>query len=112
MATSNKNAKSQLFTVRVPHEVVAEMESLKDDGESSAGFIVTSLRVRSNAASVKRPRKPTRSDTQYLGNGRNYGISPGYAALQYTQHADPVLPRFGEMGYAPMPYTLHNPISG
>ena len=44
MATSNKNAKSQLFTVRVPHEVVAEMESLKYDGERSAGIIGTTMR--------------------------------------------------------------------
>ncbi|OMQ22186.1 YlcI/YnfO family protein [Serratia oryzae] len=44
MATPNKNAKSQLFTVRVPHEVVSDMELLKDDGESNAGFIVTSMR--------------------------------------------------------------------
>ncbi|QDE47458.1 hypothetical protein EIN43_13000 [Enterobacter hormaechei] len=61
----------------MPHEVVAEMESLKDDGESSAGFIVTSMRGEIKRRQRKRPRKPTRSDTQYLGNGRNYGISPG-----------------------------------
>lgn len=43
MATTNKNAKSQLFTVRVPHEVVTDMEHLKIEGESSAGFIVTAM---------------------------------------------------------------------
>ncbi|XPP73229.1 YlcI/YnfO family protein [Serratia liquefaciens] len=43
MASANKNAKSQLFTVRVPHEVVFDMESLKRDGESSAGFIVAAM---------------------------------------------------------------------
>ncbi|BBN75816.1 hypothetical protein GEY59_11030 [Salmonella enterica subsp. enterica serovar Mikawasima] len=43
MASANKNAKSQLFTVRVPHEVVSNMEALKYDGESSAGFIVTAM---------------------------------------------------------------------
>ncbi|EPP0615553.1 TPA: YlcI/YnfO family protein [Salmonella enterica subsp. enterica serovar Meleagridis] len=60
MATSNKNAKSQLFTVRVPHEVVAEMESLKDDGESSAGFIVTSMRGEIK----RRQRKKARSEPE------------------------------------------------
>ena len=43
MASANKNAKSQLFTVRVPHEVVSDMELLKRDGESSAGFIVSAM---------------------------------------------------------------------
>ncbi|MFZ4171178.1 YlcI/YnfO family protein [Enterobacter ludwigii] len=43
MASANKNAKSQLFTVRVPHEVVSGMELLKRDGESSAGFIVSAM---------------------------------------------------------------------
>ncbi|WP_330983228.1 MULTISPECIES: YlcI/YnfO family protein [Enterobacterales] len=43
MASTNKNAKSQLFTVRVPHEVVSDMESSKKEGESSAGFIVTAM---------------------------------------------------------------------
>ena len=42
----------------------------------------------------------------------NSGVIGGYAALQYTRHADPVLPRFWEMGYAPMPYTLNSPIYG
>ena len=43
MSSANKNTKSQLFTVRVPHEVVSNMESLKHDGESSAGFIVSAM---------------------------------------------------------------------
>ncbi|MER3011874.1 YlcI/YnfO family protein [Serratia nematodiphila] len=56
MASANKNAKSQLFTVRVPHEVVSEMESLKRDGESSAGFIVAAMQgeiVRRQAGDSK-----------------------------------------------------------
>lgn len=44
MATTNKNAKSQLTTVRVPHEVMEGMEFVKLDGESNAGFIVTAMR--------------------------------------------------------------------
>lgn len=44
MATPNKNAKSQLTTVRVPHDVMEGMEEVKQDGESNAGFIVTAMR--------------------------------------------------------------------
>lgn len=44
MATSNKNAKSQLTTVRVPLDVMEAMEAVKQDGESNAGFIVTAMR--------------------------------------------------------------------
>ena len=44
MATANKNAKSQLTTVRVPLDVMQGMESVKLDGESNAGFIVTAMR--------------------------------------------------------------------
>lgn len=43
MATANKNAKSQLTTVRVPHDVMDGMEAVKQDGESNAGFIVTAM---------------------------------------------------------------------
>lgn len=38
------NNKSQLTTVRVPHEVMEAMETVKQDGESNAGFIVTAMR--------------------------------------------------------------------
>lgn len=39
-----KNAKSQMTTIRVPHDVMEGMESVKQDGESNAGFIVTAMR--------------------------------------------------------------------
>lgn len=39
-----KNAKSQMTTLRVPHDVMQGMESVKLDGESNAGFIVTAMR--------------------------------------------------------------------
>lgn len=64
MATSNKNAKSQLFTVRVPHEVVSEMESLKVEGESSAGFIVTSMRGEIKRRQRKQARQDKPSDSE------------------------------------------------
>ncbi|MFZ4220417.1 YlcI/YnfO family protein [Enterobacter ludwigii] len=39
-----KNAKSQMTTVRIPHDVIDGMEAVKQDGESNAGFIVTAMR--------------------------------------------------------------------
>lgn len=43
MATGSSNAKSQSVTARIPHEVLDEMEAVKMDGESNAGFIVTAM---------------------------------------------------------------------
>lgn len=43
MSTANKNSKSQLFTVRIPHEVVSGMEKVKSNEESNAGFIVAAV---------------------------------------------------------------------
>lgn len=39
-----KNAKSQMTTVRIPHDVIEGMETVKQGGESNAGFIVTAMR--------------------------------------------------------------------
>ncbi|HGU5327895.1 TPA: YlcI/YnfO family protein [Escherichia coli O146] len=44
MMSVYKNAKSQMTTLRVPHDVMQGMESVKLDGESNAGFIVTAMR--------------------------------------------------------------------
>ncbi|MCP9270078.1 hypothetical protein M5U04_18820 [Xenorhabdus sp. XENO-1] len=44
MSTLNKNAKSQLTTVRVPHDVMEGMEGVKQDNESNAGFIIAAMR--------------------------------------------------------------------
>ncbi|MGT3282609.1 YlcI/YnfO family protein, partial [Yersinia enterocolitica] len=44
MATGSKNAKSQSLTARIPHDVMEGMESVKQDGESNAGFIVAAMR--------------------------------------------------------------------
>ena len=44
MPTGAKNAKSQMTTVRIPNEVMEGIESLKQDGESTAGFLVTAAR--------------------------------------------------------------------
>lgn len=44
MATGNVNNKSQIKNVRVPHDVLNDMESVKQAGESTAGFMVTAMR--------------------------------------------------------------------
>lgn len=44
MAVDNVNNKSQKMSARVPHDVANEVERLKDENESIAQFIVTSLR--------------------------------------------------------------------
>lgn len=44
MATGAKNAKSQMTTVRIPHDVMDDIELLKYEGESTAGFLVTAAK--------------------------------------------------------------------
>ncbi|MBA5602060.1 YlcI/YnfO family protein [Pectobacterium aroidearum] len=44
MATGPKNTKSQSLTARIPHEVIEDMEAVKQEGESTAGFIVSAMR--------------------------------------------------------------------
>ena len=44
MATGAKNAKSQMTTVRIPHDVMADIELFKHEGESTAGFLVTAAK--------------------------------------------------------------------
>ncbi|CNI43230.1 MULTISPECIES: YlcI/YnfO family protein [Yersinia] len=43
MATGSVNAKSQKIHARVPHEVIDEVELVKDDGESTSQFVVAAL---------------------------------------------------------------------
>ena len=44
MATGAKNAKSQMTTVRIPHDVMEDIELFKHEGESTAGFLVTTAK--------------------------------------------------------------------
>ncbi|MEQ9888229.1 YlcI/YnfO family protein [Pectobacterium zantedeschiae] len=43
MATKAVNAKSQTLAARVPHEIVKEVEELKEIGESTGQFVVSAL---------------------------------------------------------------------
>ncbi|MHA6305674.1 YlcI/YnfO family protein [Hafnia paralvei] len=58
MVTGAKNAKSQMTTVRIPHDVMENIELLKEDGESTAGFLVTAARGEIK----RRQRKKTKQD--------------------------------------------------
>ena len=44
MAKNTINDKSKQISIRIPHDVLDNMELLKQDGESNAGFIVTAMR--------------------------------------------------------------------
>ncbi|MEH2772242.1 YlcI/YnfO family protein [Klebsiella pneumoniae] len=44
MATGAKNAKSQMTTVRIPHDVMEDIELFKHEGESTEGFLVTAAK--------------------------------------------------------------------
>ena len=44
MATGAKNAKSQMTTVRIPHDVMEDIELFKHEGESTAWFLVTAAK--------------------------------------------------------------------
>lgn len=59
MVTGAKNAKSQMTTVRIPHDVMEDLESLKEDGESTAGFLVTAARGEIK----RRQRKKAKQET-------------------------------------------------
>ncbi|HBM0095200.1 TPA: hypothetical protein LT061_001599 [Salmonella enterica subsp. enterica serovar Blitta] len=44
MATGRKNNKSLQVSVRLPLDDLALIEQVKDDGESTAGFLVTAAK--------------------------------------------------------------------
>ncbi|MBK4716393.1 MULTISPECIES: YlcI/YnfO family protein [Tenebrionibacter/Tenebrionicola group] len=58
MATGSRNNKSQQIVSRVPLELVDELESVKDEGESTASFVVTSIK-----GEIKRRQRRRKSET-------------------------------------------------
>jgi hypothetical protein len=44
MATGMKNAKSQMISTRVPHEVVEAIETVRRDDETMPAFVITAFR--------------------------------------------------------------------
>ncbi|MNG05419.1 hypothetical protein D3C85_1680960 [compost metagenome] len=59
MATGSTNNKSQQLNARFPHEVVAELESSLENGETKAQFIVTAVKGEIR----RRQRRKTKSET-------------------------------------------------
>ena len=58
MATGSRNNKSQQIVSRVPLELIEELELLKEDGESTAGFVVASIK-----GEIKRRQRRKKADT-------------------------------------------------
>lgn len=58
MATGAKNEKSQKLQARVPHEVIEAMEKVKEQGESTAQFIVAAMQGEIK----RRQRKQSKDD--------------------------------------------------
>ncbi|CAH6204199.1 MULTISPECIES: YlcI/YnfO family protein [Enterobacteriaceae] len=57
MATGTKNEKSQKLQTRAPHEVVEAMEQVKEQGESTAQFIVTAMQGEIKRRQRKKPKE-------------------------------------------------------
>lgn len=64
MATGAKNAKSQMTTVRIPHEVMEDIERLRENGESTAGFLVTAAKGEIKRRLRKQSKKSTSGDPE------------------------------------------------
>ncbi|MCU7123274.1 hypothetical protein J3T26_21565 [Salmonella enterica] len=58
MATGTINSKSQSLKSRVPHDVVAAMEEVKENGESTSQFIIASIQ-----GEIKRRQRRKKTET-------------------------------------------------
>ncbi|MEQ9908743.1 YlcI/YnfO family protein [Pectobacterium odoriferum] len=59
MATGSRNNKSQQIVSRVPLDLIDELEKLKEEGESTAGFVVASIK-----GEIKRRQRKQARDTE------------------------------------------------
>ncbi|MDR0219535.1 MAG: hypothetical protein LBI71_11825 [Enterobacteriaceae bacterium] len=59
MATKAVNAKSKKLEARVPHELVDSMEKLKEEGESTAQFIVAAM-----SGEIKRRQRKSKASSE------------------------------------------------
>lgn len=57
MATGYINKKSQQLNARFPHEIVAEMESNLESGETKAQFIITAVKGEIKRRQRKKPKE-------------------------------------------------------
>ncbi|GKW16525.1 hypothetical protein PEC301937_24740 [Pectobacterium carotovorum subsp. carotovorum] len=60
MATGSRNNKSQQIVSRVPLDLIDELEKLKEEGESTAGFVVASIKGEIK----RRQRKQTKEESK------------------------------------------------
>lgn len=59
MATGSRNNKSQQIVSRIPLDVIEELEKVKEEGESTAGFVVASVKGEIK----RRQRRKAKADT-------------------------------------------------
>lgn len=59
MATGSRNNKSQQIVSRVPLDLIDELEKLKEEGESTAGFVVASIK-----GEIKRRQRKQARDSE------------------------------------------------
>ncbi|EMV0392191.1 hypothetical protein AABH71_004236 [Salmonella enterica] len=57
MATGRKNNKSLQVSVRLPLDDLALIEQVKDDGESTAGFLVTAAKGEIKRRQRRKPKE-------------------------------------------------------
>ncbi|EEO8599725.1 hypothetical protein G6T41_003818 [Salmonella enterica] len=58
MATGRKNNKSLQVSVRLPLDDLELIEQVKDDGESTAGFLVTAAKGEIKRRQRRKPKEP------------------------------------------------------
>lgn len=56
MATGRKNNKSLQVSVRIPLDDLELIEQVKDDGESTAGFLITAAKGEIKRRQRKKPK--------------------------------------------------------
>ncbi|EKO1022264.1 YlcI/YnfO family protein [Salmonella enterica] len=57
MATGARNNKSQQIVSRVPLELIDELEKVKEDGESTARFVVESIKGEIKRRQRRKPKE-------------------------------------------------------
>ncbi|EDJ0292931.1 hypothetical protein SIM90_000933 [Salmonella enterica] len=57
MATGRKNNKSLQVSVRLPLDDLELIEQVKDDGESTAGFLVTAAKGEIKRRQLRKPKE-------------------------------------------------------
>lgn len=57
MATGRKNNRSLQLSVRLPLDDLEEIEKLKEEGESTAGFLITAAKGEIKHRQRKKPKE-------------------------------------------------------